>query len=160
LRRRSFWPSWPARRVAGYPHSIGQIVLHMNYWMDYEFRKIAGENPRNPDHAIESWPQHPEPTDRTPMAGRRLAMAIRASALYRRSGETSVHRGFRCGNSRSPGERRKPREDRAANHSARYAMQIVAHNSYHAGQIALVAAAVRSCLPRAREPRVALVPGL
>ncbi|MFZ3265634.1 MAG: hypothetical protein WA172_16630 [Terriglobales bacterium] len=31
-----------ARRVQGYPHSIWQIVLHMNYWMDYELRKIAG----------------------------------------------------------------------------------------------------------------------
>ena len=33
------------RTVAGYPHSIWQIVEHMNYWMDYEFRQIAGDRP-------------------------------------------------------------------------------------------------------------------
>ena len=49
-----------ARRVAGYPHSIWQIVLHMNYWMDHDLASIAGEKPRYPDHAIESWPPHPE----------------------------------------------------------------------------------------------------
>jgi hypothetical protein len=24
-----------ARQFAGFPHSIGQLVFHMNYWMDY-----------------------------------------------------------------------------------------------------------------------------
>jgi len=37
-----------ARRVAGYPHSIGQIVLHMNYWMDYEFRRSPAKIPAIP----------------------------------------------------------------------------------------------------------------
>ncbi|HMD16767.1 MAG TPA: hypothetical protein VKH18_08875 [Terriglobales bacterium] len=42
------------RTVAGYPHSIWQIVEHMNYWMDYDLGKVAGENRPYPDKAIES----------------------------------------------------------------------------------------------------------
>jgi len=47
------------RTVAGYPHSIWQIVEHMNYWMEYDLGKIAGEPRLYPDQAIESWPAHP-----------------------------------------------------------------------------------------------------
>jgi len=49
------------RTVSGYPHSIWQIVEHMNYWMEYEVRRIAGEIPSYPEHAIESWPPHRTP---------------------------------------------------------------------------------------------------
>ena len=57
------------RTVAGYPHSIWQIVVHMSYWMDYELRKIAGEIPKYPDKAIESWPPHPESELKLAVAG-------------------------------------------------------------------------------------------
>src|SRR4030081_1929885 len=50
-----------ARTVPDYPHSIWQIVEHMNYWMDYDLSKIAGENRPYPDKAIEGWPTHPNP---------------------------------------------------------------------------------------------------
>ena len=50
-----------ARTVADYPHSIWQIVEHMNYWMDYDLSKIAGENRPYPDKAVEGWPTHPNP---------------------------------------------------------------------------------------------------
>ena len=42
-----------ARQVAGVPHSIGQLVFHMNYWMDYELRRIRGERPAYPEHNSE-----------------------------------------------------------------------------------------------------------
>jgi uncharacterized damage-inducible protein DinB len=45
-----------ARQVAGFPHSVGQLVFHMNYWMDYELRRIRGERPAYPTHASESFP--------------------------------------------------------------------------------------------------------
>src|SRR5258708_38763852 len=50
-----------ARTIPGYPHSIWQIVEHMNYWMDYDLSKIAGENRPYPDKAVEGWPTHPNP---------------------------------------------------------------------------------------------------
>jgi hypothetical protein len=35
-----------ARHAEGFPHSVGQLVFHMNYWMDYELRRIRGERPK------------------------------------------------------------------------------------------------------------------
>jgi hypothetical protein len=63
-----------AQRVAGFPHSIGQLVFHMNYWMDYELRRIRGERPAYPEHNSESFP----PCRRPPM--RRIGIGC-ASAL-------------------------------------------------------------------------------
>ncbi|MGA9307545.1 MAG: DinB family protein, partial [Candidatus Sulfotelmatobacter sp.] len=48
-----------ARSVAGFPHSIGQLVFHMNYWMDYEVRRIRVERPAYPEHSSESFPPLP-----------------------------------------------------------------------------------------------------
>jgi uncharacterized damage-inducible protein DinB len=44
------------RHVDGFPHSIWQLVFHMNYWMDYELKRIRGERPTYPAHADVSWP--------------------------------------------------------------------------------------------------------
>jgi len=51
------------RRAANLPHSIWQLVSHANYWMDYELRRIRGENPKYPAHAAESWPADPAPAN-------------------------------------------------------------------------------------------------
>src|ERR1700687_5386115 len=45
-----------ARTLSGFQHSIWQIVWHMDYWMDYELRRIKGERPVYPKHAAASWP--------------------------------------------------------------------------------------------------------
>src|SRR2546430_3500977 len=52
-----------ARHLAGFPHSIGQLVFHMNYWMDYELRRIRGQRPAYPEHNAESFPPAPSPAD-------------------------------------------------------------------------------------------------
>src|SRR5271163_3769463 len=52
-----------ARHVEGFPHSIGQLVFHMNYWMDYELRRIRGERPAYPEHSSESFSPSPTPAD-------------------------------------------------------------------------------------------------
>src|SRR5882724_2632638 len=44
------------RQIAGFPHSIGQLVFHINYWMDYELRRIRGERPVYLEHNAESFP--------------------------------------------------------------------------------------------------------
>src|SRR5258706_11089200 len=36
-----------ARHVKGFPHSIGQLLFHMNYWMEYELRRIRGQHIRS-----------------------------------------------------------------------------------------------------------------
>src|ERR1017187_7550891 len=52
-----------ARKVEGFPPSIGQLVFHMNYWMDYELRRIRRQKPAYPEHASESFPPAPSPAD-------------------------------------------------------------------------------------------------
>ena len=127
-----------ARTAAGYPHSIWQIVEHMNYWMEYDLAKIAGENRPYPGTAIESWPAHPSPADGRRAAKEHVAVAGHDSPLYRFAFSAGPARGIRCGGAgrkvQNLGSPQSPRE------STVHAMlwQIAAHNSYHAGQIALL----------------------
>src|SRR5262249_54831274 len=44
-----------AKRVEVFPHSIADLVFHMNYWMDYELRRIRGSCPQYPAHNSESF---------------------------------------------------------------------------------------------------------
>jgi uncharacterized damage-inducible protein DinB len=124
------------RKVAGYPHSIWQIVEHMNYWMDFEIAKIAGKNPQYPDKAIESWPPHPEGANEgrpsevqwstvrqrfAELLARLAALADADSAtLDKVVGDVDVMKNSR----------------QNSVHTTLW--QITAHNSYHAGQIALL----------------------
>ena len=66
-----------ARRVEGFPHSVGQLVFHMNYWMDYELRRIRGETPKYPEHSLESFPAAALPGD-PKQAARIFRMMARA----------------------------------------------------------------------------------
>lgn len=119
------------RKVAGYPHSIWQIVEHMNYWMNFELRKIAGEVPNYPEKAMESWPPHPEGASEAEwsvvrqrfveLLARLAALADADSAtLDKVVSEVDVMKNSR----------------QNSVHATLW--QITAHNSYHAGQIALL----------------------
>ena len=128
-----------ARIVAGYPHSIWQIVEHMNYWMDYELAKIAGENRPYPGKAIESWPAHPSPGNGSRTAKehcvqwqattRRFTDLLARLARLAESDAATL--GRKIQNAGSP---QSPRESTV--HATLW--QLAAHNSYHAGQIALL----------------------
>ena len=125
-----------ARIVAGYPHSIWQIVEHMNYWMDYDLAKIAGENRLYPGKAIESWPAHPSPAADSGKADEQWQATTRRftdllARLARLAESDAAELARKVQNVGSP---KSPRE------STVHAMlwQIAAHNSYHAGQIALL----------------------
>jgi uncharacterized damage-inducible protein DinB len=125
-----------ARTVAGYPHSIWQIVEHMSYWMEFEFSTIAGEKPHYPDKAIESWPAHPDPAtgkqltrEQWQISTRRFSDCLARLVRLAESDAQALER--KISNVGSP---QSPRE------STVHAMlwQITAHNSYHAGQIAML----------------------
>ncbi len=120
-----------ARRVSGYPHSIWQIVLHMNYWMDHDLASIAGKQPRYPEHAIESWPQHPEPATESQWskAQQHFADLLAQMETLADSDQSTLERVVE-----DVGAANTPRQ--AAIRTRLW--QIVAHNSYHVGQIALL----------------------
>jgi uncharacterized damage-inducible protein DinB len=119
------------RTVAGYPHSIWQILEHMNYWMDYDLAKIAGENPCYPNQAIESWPAHPSPADEKVWKAttRRFTELLARLATLAESDAAVLER-----NIQNAGSPQSPRESTV--HTMVW--QIAVHNSYHVGQIALL----------------------
>src|SRR5271169_5808149 len=49
-------PESAGQQHPGFEHSVWQQVWHMNYWMDYEIRRVRGQRPPYPEHAAESWP--------------------------------------------------------------------------------------------------------
>jgi uncharacterized damage-inducible protein DinB len=124
-----------ARTFAGYPHSIWQIVEHMNYWMDYDLTKIAGESRHYPDRAIESWPVRLTAIDGVIADEQWQATTCRFTDLLARlaqlaeSDEASLQRTIQ-----NVGSPQSPRV--ATVHAMLY--QVAAHNSYHVGQIALL----------------------
>jgi uncharacterized damage-inducible protein DinB len=119
------------RTVAGYPHSIWQIVEHMSYWMDFELRKIAGEVPTYPEKAMESWPAHPEGASEaqwSEVRQRFVALLARLAALA--DGDSATLDKVVS----EVDVMKKSRQNSV--HATLW--QITAHNSYHAGQIALL----------------------
>lgn len=119
------------RTVDGYPHSIWQIVGHMNYWMDYELSRIAGKRPKHPEHAILSWPKEVTP-------------ASEAEWRSAREGLTAHLERFAALSESPPEALNSPVEAMHAGEASRASSmhavlwQILVHNSYHVGQIALM----------------------
>jgi uncharacterized damage-inducible protein DinB len=119
------------RRVEGFPHSIADLVFHMNYWMGYEARRIHGEKPKYPEHNSESFPAAPLAANadewnrlREEFAGlvaEHVKLALSSQAELQREIE-SVHEGDKL----------------VAGTLEAVLWQMVAHNSYHVGQIAMI----------------------
>ena len=130
-----------ALQVEGFPHSIGQLVFHMNYWMDYELCRIRGERPAYPQHSSESFPPAPSPADARDwdrlqerfvgLLGDFTALAKSSSAEMQRQIE-SMHEG----------------DTKLAGTLEAVLWQMVAHNSYHTGQIAMIRRTLGSWPPR------------
>ena len=120
-----------ARRVEAYPHSIWQIVGHMTYWMEYELERIAGKHPPYPEHAIESWPSHLAPANEAEWLQARLAFGN----LIDRLGALSMSSPAAL---QSPVATMHVKEEARSYSVEAVLWQIMVHNSYHVGQIALL----------------------
>jgi uncharacterized damage-inducible protein DinB len=119
-----------ARLIAGFPHSLGAQVFHMNYWMDYELRRVRGLKPKYPEHNAGSFPAATCPADAREWDALRERFADLLSeyaALAKSSPQEldrqieSVHEG----------------DQQVASALRDVITQMVAHNSYHVGQIAM-----------------------
>jgi uncharacterized damage-inducible protein DinB len=133
-----------SRQMTGFPHSIGQLVFHMNYWMEYELCRIRGERPKYPEHASESFPPAPSPSDTTDW--RRMVNHL--SSLigeFVKLAQSSPEEQQRQIKSAHAGDAK------VAGSLEAVLCQMVAHNSYHAGQIALIRRTLGTWPPRAGE---------
>jgi uncharacterized damage-inducible protein DinB len=119
------------RVPAGSPHSIWQLLWHMNYWMDYDLRRIKGEAPPYPTHNSESFPPSAAPRDEAEWqhALATFKALIAECATLAGSPPQALER-----------EVAPTHFSHTQRSSTVLAMlwQLVAHNSYHAGQIALL----------------------
>jgi uncharacterized damage-inducible protein DinB len=110
------------RRIAGFPHSVADLVFHMNYWMNYELKRIRGQKPQN-------WEQ----------LKRDLSWFLSEFAKLAQSPPEELRREVE---SIHPGDKQQ------ANTIEALLWQMVAHNSYHTGQIAMLRQALNAWPPK------------
>lgn len=131
-----------AKHVPGFPHSIAQLVFHMNYWMSYELRRIRGEHPNYPQHSAESFPTSDAPLDTKLWDRFRRDMAW---CIAEFTGLAQL----------PPNELSRPIESahegdkNVAGTLEAVITQMVAHNSYHIGQIAMIRQMLKAWPPNA-----------
>jgi uncharacterized damage-inducible protein DinB len=130
-----------ACHLAGFPHSIGQLVFHMNYWMDYELRRIRGERPAYPEHNSESFPAAPSSANMQDWERlqKRFAGLLADFAALAKSSPKEMQRQI---------ESAHDGDTKIAGTLEAVLWQMVAHNSYHTGQIAMLRRALGAWPPR------------
>jgi len=104
------------------PHSVWQLLWHMNYWQDFMLAYLKGEAPRNPEQAAETWPEDPRPTSEQDWVQEVERFSAGLLQAEQESAKDFSEEGF--------GKKRRTRAD--------LLMVIINHNSYHAGQVVFV----------------------
>ncbi len=130
-----------ARHVEGFPHSIGQLIFHMNYWIDYELRRIRGLKPPYPEHNAESFPPAPVPSDTRNWNEMRKRFADLLASLAALAKSSPKEMQLRI-------ESAHEGDQKIAGTLEAVLWQIVAHNSYHTGQIAMIRRMLGAWPPR------------
>ena len=128
------------RQVAGFPHSVAQLVFHINYWMEYELRRIRGQRPDHPEHSAESFP------------AAALVDSAEWDRLRARLGELLGEFAVLAKSSRAELDRQietaHDGDAKIAGTLEAVLWQMVAHNSYHLGQIAMMRRVLGEWPPR------------
>jgi uncharacterized damage-inducible protein DinB len=114
------------RSLPGTVHTIWELVWHMNYWMDYELASMEGTEPRYPVHASESWPTTPAPPTGAAWLEETTRFRRHIDLLHDWARRAALGEGTRVIHA-------------AKDESLQLVLwQMVAHNSYHTGQVALL----------------------
>jgi len=120
-------PALAGRELAGSEHTIWQLVWHMNYWMHYELASLDGPEVPYPEHANASWPETPAPPSEE---------AWKAEmARFRRQVDALADWGRRASLGGLGARLVHPKPGDTVQDVL---WQMVAHNSYHAGQVVLL----------------------
>jgi uncharacterized damage-inducible protein DinB len=129
------------RKNAAFPHSIWQILWHLNYWMDYELKRIRDECPVYPAHASEGWPADLAPPNQKEWSYTldRFSILIDELIILANSPQDTFLRQVSFAH---------PNHSQQSSSILTVLWQTAAHNSYHIGQIALLRRALGSWPPR------------
>jgi uncharacterized damage-inducible protein DinB len=107
-------------RVQGSPHTLYELLNHMVFWQDGVLEWLDGGSPSMPRHASDSWPGASSPGNR--------AEWLKAVRRFR-TGLARLERAARRAASVRKGRGKSELEMLAG---------VATHNSYHAGQAALL----------------------
>ncbi len=119
------------RKLDSFPHTIAGLVFHMNYWMNYELRRIRGERPKYPDHDAESWPTPDAAIDTAGWDRLRRDFGWFLAEYEKMAGSPPQELQRRV-------ESMREAEKKRVGSVEAVLWEMVAHNSYHAGQIAMI----------------------
>ena len=113
---------WTAsgKRVRGSPHSVFELLKHMTFWQDGVLEWLGGGSPQMPEHASGSWPESSAPRTR--------AEWLRAVRRFQTGLAELEEAATRAGSSRRGGSKSE----------LQMLADVAAHNSYHAGQVAVL----------------------
>jgi len=123
--------------MPGFPQSIADLVFHMNYWMNYELKRIRGGKPNYPQHNSESFPPTPQNWDQLK---RDFSWFLAEFATLAQSSREEMNRQI---------ESVHEGDKKVAGTLEAVLWQMVAHNSYHTGQIAMLRRMQGAWPPRA-----------
>jgi len=131
-----------ARQVSGFPHSIAELVFHMNYWMRYELQRIRGEKPNYPEHNAESFPGGAAPADAEEWnrLRRDFAWFLVEFSKMAKSPQSELDRQL---------DTVHEGDKKVSGTLESVLWQMVVHNSYHVGQIAMMRRALGAWPPKA-----------
>lgn len=129
-------------KMDAFPHSIWQLVYHMNYWMEYEIKRIAGEALPYPDHAGLSWPTETAPASAKDWSDVKIAFS---SSLHKLSTLAQSSPDVLASEIKPT----HPGHTKMASSLQSVLWQTLVHNSYHTGQIALIRRCLGAWPPRA-----------
>ena len=128
------------RRIDGFPHCIADLVFHMNYWMNYELKRIRGQRPNYPEHNSESFPSTSQDWEQLK---RDLSWFLSEFAKLAQSPPEELDRQVES----SPAALQQ--QSSKLNSLEAILWQMVAHNSYHTGQIATIRRSLNAWPPKA-----------
>lgn len=127
--------------ISGFPHTIWQILRHLNYWMDYELRRTAGRPAPYPVSPSESWPAKQKPAGETEWRDEVLIFSKRLQDFVRLANSDSESLS-------QPLAITTPAHGQQSNSVQAVLWQTVVHNSYHTGQIVLLRRCLKAWPPK------------
>jgi uncharacterized damage-inducible protein DinB len=127
------------QRIENFPYTIADLVFHMNYWMAYELRRIRGEKPKYPEHNAESFPTKTKQEDWESIRSEFTSLLSEFGRLAA-SSRAELDRQI---------EPSHEADKNLAGTLESVLWQMVAHNSYHTGQIAMLRRALNAWPPKA-----------
>ena len=126
---------------ANFSHSIWQLVFHMNFWMDYELKRIRSERPAYPAHASLSWPIDASPSSDSEWQKEVVRFRNLLAELAKLAASSAEVLA-------SEVEATHPDHKKLSSTLSAVLWQTLVHNSYHVGQIATLRRALGAWPPQ------------